>query len=99
MILYKAATANKLSVLSWLGLGVACYHLKQYDDAVDALRQANFLDVYNSEVWCNLVFIACDDVNRNGEIVRLIRELCKVDVDDVNLFYKVANKLKEIGRP
>jgi len=52
LILYKASTSNKNSILAWLGLGRSCYNLQQYDDAVDALRQANFLDVLNSEVWC-----------------------------------------------
>ena len=90
MILYKASTANKNSILSWLGLGKSCYHLKQYNDAVDALRQANFLDVLNSEVWCYQTLIVCDDVTRNGEIIRIVRELCKVDVDDKSLFFMVS---------
>ena len=108
MILYKAATANPKSILSWLGLGRACYKLGQFDDAANALKEANILDPQNSEVWCYLALVACVDKNRECEIVRILRELNKLDVDNFDLFFQVillvskkqvSTALRDANRP
>ncbi|CAF4058453.1 unnamed protein product, partial [Rotaria magnacalcarata] len=42
---------------TYLGLGVACYRMNQFDDAEEALTEANFLNNQSAEVWGYLTLI------------------------------------------
>lgn len=42
------------TVQSWLGIGKACYYQNQFDDAEDALAEANMLDQRQPDVWALL---------------------------------------------
>eukprot|EP00294_Goniomonas_avonlea_P015363 CAMPEP_0114552462 /NCGR_PEP_ID=MMETSP0114-20121206/7136_1 /TAXON_ID=31324 /ORGANISM="Goniomonas sp, Strain m" /LENGTH=1116 /DNA_ID=CAMNT_0001737337 /DNA_START=11 /DNA_END=3361 /DNA_ORIENTATION=+ len=48
---YLRASKLHPSASSWLGLGQTCFHMAQYQEAEEALAEANIMDSHNPEVW------------------------------------------------
>uniref|UniRef100_A0A8C3DBD6 Cilia and flagella associated protein 70 n=1 Tax=Corvus moneduloides TaxID=1196302 RepID=A0A8C3DBD6_CORMO len=62
--IYLLACDNSASCLTWLGVGIACYRMKEMEEAEDALSEANALNNTNADVWGYLTLI-CLHVTRS----------------------------------
>lgn len=80
---FKAASLRKDLLLAWIYLGKACYFLEQYEDASEALSQANLLDPYNIEVWIYLLLVSLDYPKKNQGINFCARELLKLNFNEI----------------
>lgn len=54
---YLRACSHTPSALTWHGVGVACYRLGQYEEAEEALCEANILNNQDPEVWAYLAMV------------------------------------------
>merc|ERR1711871_1817922 len=56
---------------AWLGVGIACYMRRQYDQAEEALVEANIMDIDNGVVWA-YVCLVCMQLKRDEEADRAL---------------------------
>ena len=60
---YLRACRKTPSSQTWMGVGVACYHLNDLPQAENALCEANILNNLDSTVWAYLTLV-CLKVGR-----------------------------------
>jgi len=61
----KAATTNP-TANAWLGIGIACYQRRQYEQCEEALVEANLMDIENGVVWAYICLV-CMQLKRDEE--------------------------------
>ena len=58
------------TVQTWLGIGKACYHQGNYEEAEDALAEANMLDQRHPDVWALLSAVCLQQIKRKPQVSR-----------------------------
>ncbi|CAF0951914.1 unnamed protein product [Adineta steineri] len=81
---------------TYLGLGIACYRMNQYDDAEEALTEANFLNNQNAEVWAYLTLI-CLQTKRNIEAEQSYKYAIKLDLPAGPLMDEINSLQRQVG--
>jgi cytochrome c-type biogenesis protein CcmH/NrfG len=86
----KACSINGTSK-SWLGLGRACFALKEYAEAEDAFsvkcylfQEANILNNKDSEVWAHIALLNLT-MNRLVEANQAIAQALRMGIKDSNI--------------
>ena len=54
---FLKCTAENNTMNSWLNLGISCLRLHEYEEAEDALSQANYLDDHNPTIWAYIALL------------------------------------------
>lgn len=54
---FLKCTKENNTMNSWLNLGIACLRLNQFEEAEDALTQANYLDTHNPTIWAYIALL------------------------------------------
>lgn len=93
---YRAVQLNKSSIMAWIGLGKACVLLKQYNDALSALKYANILDPLNPEVWLHIVEVSLRDRTKRAQTVFALREMIKLKFLEFSDLFLLINLIKEL---
>jgi cytochrome c-type biogenesis protein CcmH/NrfG len=71
---------------SWYGLGVACYHLDRYNDAIRAYRQAVGIDPEHDRVWCGMGF-AYNHLKRYDDAIEALRQAVRINPEYADAWY------------
>jgi Flp pilus assembly protein TadD len=82
---------------AWCSLGVAYGHLKQYNDAIDAFRQATRIDPEYARAWYNLG-IAYKNLNRNNDAIDAFRQATRIDPKDADAWYNLGVAYHHLNR-
>ena len=85
------------TVNTWLGIGKACYYENKFEDAEDALAEANMLDQRHPDVWallsmvCLQQSIAKPQVSRKDEAEQSFKYAVKMGCSDEVLLEELGN--------
>ncbi|RKO83519.1 hypothetical protein BDK51DRAFT_34747, partial [Blyttiomyces helicus] len=82
--MYLRACELNGSSVSWLGVGKACLALKEFDEAEDALSEANVLNNRDSAVWAYLALL-CLTLDRTFEANQCIAQALRLGIKDTTV--------------
>ncbi|KAJ1551557.1 Cilia- and flagella-associated protein 70, partial [Nowakowskiella sp. JEL0078] len=89
--MYLRACEIDATSKSWLGVGKACLLLTEYEEAEDALSEANVLNNRDSEVWAYLSLL-CLTQDRIFEANQAIKQALKLKIKDITVLRKLGEK-------
>ncbi|CAI2380126.1 unnamed protein product [Moneuplotes crassus] len=91
-VFLKCAEENQTSN-GWLNLGIACLRLHQYEEAEDALTQANFLDSHNPEIWgyITLLCLKYPDNSRADQAEYCILRALRLGCENPDLLEEIGD--------
>lgn len=88
--IYLRACRNSPSSVTWRGVGIACYMLQEYNEAEDALSEANILNNLDPIVWAYLSLV-CHKTDRHQEASQAINFAIKTGLKDQQLLNQLQN--------
>ncbi|KAL3926126.1 MAG: hypothetical protein SGPRY_003450 [Prymnesium sp.] len=95
--LYLLACRQQPSCSSWLGVGASCLNLHQWEEAEEALAEANVLNNREEAVWAYLA-ILCFGRSRYEEGEQALRQALKLGLCDGSLLTRIGESLRGLGR-
>ncbi|XP_031981803.1 cilia- and flagella-associated protein 70 isoform X6 [Corvus moneduloides] len=94
--IYLLACDNSASCLTWLGVGIACYRMKEMEEAEDALSEANALNNTNADVWGYLTLI-CLHGGRQLEAEQCYKYTVKLGLQNSELLQEIHTTQSRFG--
>ncbi|KAI8802085.1 hypothetical protein BJ742DRAFT_873493 [Cladochytrium replicatum] len=94
--MYLRATEKNPSAACWLGVGRACLALQNYEEAEDALSEANILNNRDSEVWVSISTM-CIDQDRSFEAEQALKQAIRFGNRNIQLLRELGQKLLDRG--
>ncbi|CAM9230645.1 unnamed protein product [Discosporangium mesarthrocarpum] len=83
----------------WLGCGIACLRLEQWEEAEDALQQASRLDCNNPLIWGHLALLLLSlGEDRLEEGVKVLSQALRLGLKDAPLLRELGNCYVAIDR-
>ncbi|KRX07149.1 hypothetical protein PPERSA_09363 [Pseudocohnilembus persalinus] len=94
-IFVRACELKTNSSLSWLGLGISCLRIGQYQESEEALNQANIYDPFSGNTWGYLALLCLFDGNgRFAQANQCLRELFKIEEScDLEILEELGDQL------
>ena len=89
------ACENSPSSSSWLGVGKACIVLEEYDQASDALSEANFLNNRDATVWGQLAILSLIR-GENYEASQCIAQAFRLSIRDYQVLRRLGGLMQKV---
>lgn len=77
----------------WLNLGIACLRLQSYNEAEDALSQANLLDTHYAKIWgyTTLLCLKYSQEARKDQAEFCLARALKLNIEDDYLLEEIGD--------
>jgi len=96
-IFLKACTSFPTAT-AWLGVGITCYMRRQYDQAEDALVEANIMDNNNGVVWAYICLV-CMQLKRDDEADKALKLALRRGVSKPDVLRELGFVYVAAGKP
>ncbi|TPX60566.1 hypothetical protein PhCBS80983_g01686 [Powellomyces hirtus] len=96
--MYLRACAASPSAASWLGVGKACIAAEEWDEAEDALSEANVLNNRHADVWAYLALLNLQ-LKREFEGNQCIAQALRLGIRDAAVLRAVSDALVNANQP
>jgi len=83
---------------AWLGVGTACYLRHQYEQAEEALVEANIMDIDNGVVWAYLCLV-CMQLQRDEEADKALECALRRGIDRPEVLRELGFVYVAAGKP
>ncbi|XP_023314272.1 cilia- and flagella-associated protein 70-like [Trichogramma pretiosum] len=93
---FLRACKSRPTCKTWLGVGISCYNLKEYDKSELALMEANSLDPEDAEVWGYLCLLNIA-LNRPDEFDQCYTQTIKLKLENRQLMNVIKDKMMQSG--
>jgi len=94
--IFLKACRNQPTCTTYLGLGIACFRMNQFEDAEEALTEANFLNNQNADVWAYLTLI-CLQTKRITEAEQSFKYAIKLGLQPGLLLEEITAVQRQVG--
>ncbi|XP_046737939.1 uncharacterized protein LOC124406547 [Diprion similis] len=93
--LFLVVCKNSPTCRSWLGVGIASYHLNDIKNAEKALTEANNLNMHNAEVWGYLCLVNMS-LQRYDEFLQCYRQVLKNNLSNVRVWTMIKDLMDSL---
>ncbi|KAK1117030.1 hypothetical protein K0M31_017078 [Melipona bicolor] len=95
--IFLSACKSSPTCLTWLGVGISCYEIKQFHEAEISLSEANRINNHNSDVWGYLCLLNMT-LGRYDEFAQCYAEMLKYqnNLKDRKLWLRITNLMKAL---
>ncbi|XP_023248515.1 uncharacterized protein LOC106640537 [Copidosoma floridanum] len=91
-VFLRASACPHRTCKTWLGLGIASYHLKIYEESEVALMEANRIDDEDAEVWAYLCLLSMAQ-HRRDEFAQCYRQMVKNDLKSDKIWRLIKHSM------
>eukprot|EP01105_Mastigella_eilhardi_P026937 TRINITY_DN79_c0_g2_i1.p1 TRINITY_DN79_c0_g2~~TRINITY_DN79_c0_g2_i1.p1 ORF type:complete len:1197 (+),score=355.13 TRINITY_DN79_c0_g2_i1:447-3593(+) len=93
---FFCACKVRQSCYTWFRVGVACYRLGNFQEAEDALAEANIQNNHEPEVWGYLALL-CLRLRRDAEADQSLRQALKLQLANADLLGELGDAYMDTG--
>ncbi|XP_076627890.1 cilia- and flagella-associated protein 70 [Colletes latitarsis] len=93
--IFLSACKSSPTSQTWLGAGISCYELNEFQEAETALSEANRIDNRNPDIWGYLCLLNMS-LRRYDEFCQCYREMIKNNLKNRKLWLRITNSMEAL---
>lgn len=94
----KACAMVGKSTMAWLGLGISCLLLENFQEAEEALKMANIFDPINSDVWGYTTLFSLIDKKKLAQATPNLEKFLRLEIENLDLIREIGDNFAKNGK-
>lgn len=94
----KACEKRGKSTMAWLGQGISCLMLDEFQEAEEALKMANIFDPINSEVWGFTTLFSLIEKDKLPQATPNLQKFLRLEIENLDLIREIGDNFAKNGK-